>query len=131
MKMVQHLRRFLASAFLVLVLVIATLGSGAPSSARTLTSERTGAQETAELGQKVKGTTQNIQGKATEVTGNITGDRETQIRGKATQAEGNIRVSQPNSNITAKSRKAEQDIRQRQARPQSGGFWTRTRYEDN
>ncbi len=127
MKILQQLRSFLAAAFLVLVLVVATLGSGAPSSANTINSQRTGAQQTAELGQKVKGTAQNIQGKATEVTGNITGDRETQVRGKATQAEGNIRVSQPNSDITSKSRKAAQDIRQRQARPGSGGFWTRTR----
>lgn len=130
MQILQQLRSFLAVAFLVLVLFVATVGSGAPSSANPVNSERTGAQQTAELGQKVKGTAQNIQGKATEITGNITGDRSTQIRGKATQAEGNIRVSQPNSDITAKSRKAEQDIRQRQARPQRGGFWNRTQTRD-
>ena len=117
MTIIQQIRRILAVAFLVLVLIVATLGSAEPSSANTVNSGRSGAQATAELGQKVKGSTQNIQGKAEEIRGNITGDREAQIRGKAKQAEGNIRVSQPNSDITRKTAKAERDIRQRQARP--------------
>jgi len=108
----QQVRKVLIAVVLGLVLTLANVMSAQPSWA---------ASQTNELGEEVTGFVQSLQGKTQEIKGNLTGDREDQIRGKVRQAEGNIRLSQPNSDVAAKTQKAEQDIRARQARPESAG----------
>jgi uncharacterized protein YjbJ (UPF0337 family) len=109
----QQVRRVLIAVVLGLVLTLANVMSAQPSWAAS--------SQTNELGEEVTGFVQSLQGKTQEMKGNLTGDREDQIRGKVRQAEGNIRLSQPNSDVAAKTQKAEQDIRARQARPESAG----------
>lgn len=43
------------------------------------------------LEEKAKATAKNVEGKAQEALGNVTGDPEDQIKGKAKQAEGEAR----------------------------------------
>ena len=40
---------------------------------------------------KIKATAKNIEGKAQEALGNVTGDKEEQAKGKAKQAEASVR----------------------------------------
>ncbi|MBD1862008.1 MULTISPECIES: CsbD family protein [Trichocoleus] len=114
MNLLQQIRRVLTAVVLGLVLTLANVAFAQPS----LAASNQGGNE---VGQEVTGFVQSLQGKTQEIKGNLTGDREDQIRGKVRQAEGNIRLSQPNSDVGAKTQKAEQDIRARQARPESAG----------
>ena len=113
MSLFQQVRKVFIAVVLGLVITLANVMSAQPSWAA--------ASQTNELGEEVTGFVQSLQGKTQEIKGNLTGDREDQIRGKVRQAEGNIRLSQPNSDVAAKTQKAEQDIRARQARPESAG----------
>jgi uncharacterized protein YjbJ (UPF0337 family) len=112
--LLQKVRRVLTAVVLGLVLALANVALAQPSFAAS-------SQGSNQVGQEVSGYVESLQGKAQEIKGNLTGDREDQIRGKVRQAEGNIRLSQPNSDVAAKTQKAEQDIRVRQARPESAG----------
>jgi len=112
--LLQHVRKVLIAVVLGLVLTLANGIGTQPSWAAA-------SPRNNELGEEVTGFVQSLQGKTQEIKGNLTGDREDQIRGKVRQAEGNIRLSQPNSDVAAKTQKAEQDIRARQARPESAG----------
>jgi uncharacterized protein YjbJ (UPF0337 family) len=112
--LLQQVRRVLTAVVLGLVLTLANVALAQPSFAAS-------SQGSNQVGQEVSGYVESLQGKAQEIKGNLTGDREDQIRGKVRQAEGNIRLSQPNSDVAAKTQKAEQDIRVRQARPESAG----------
>ncbi|MEP0868388.1 hypothetical protein NDA01_01070 [Trichocoleus desertorum AS-A10] len=112
--LLQQIRRVLTAVVLGLVLTLANVALAQPSLAAS-------SQGGNDVGQEVTGFVQSLQGKTQEIKGNLTGDREDQIRGKVRQAEGNIRLSQPNSDVGAKTQKAEQDIRARQARPESAG----------
>lgn len=114
MNLLQKFRHALTAVALGLVLAFATIAFAQPSLAAS-------SQGGNQVGQEVSGYVESLQGKAQEIKGNLTGDREDQIRGKVRQAEGNIRLSQPNSAVRAKTQKAEQDIRARQARPESAG----------
>ena len=114
MNLLQKFRHALTAVALGLVLAFATVAFAQPSLAAS-------GQGGNKLGQEVSGYVESLQGKTQEIKGNLTGDREDQIRGKVRQAEGNIRLSQPNSDVRAKTQKAEQDIRARQARPESAG----------
>ncbi|MBE9009216.1 CsbD family protein [Pseudanabaenaceae cyanobacterium LEGE 13415] len=71
------------------------------------------------LGNKVKGTVEQVQGKTQEAVGNLSGDRETQIRGKVKQAEGQIRSVPGGANseaeVIGKSQQAESNIRRYQS----------------
>lgn len=122
MNLIQKTRKFLATLALVLVLAVAALGSfmTQPSFATSLNSDRAVSTQTDrttnQFGQQVKGSVEKAQGKTQELYGNVTGDREAQVKGKTKQAEGGIRTTQPNSNVGAKTIKAERDIRARQAR---------------
>jgi uncharacterized protein YjbJ (UPF0337 family) len=110
----QQVRKVLIAVVLGLVLSLANVVSVQPSWAAS-------SQSNNELGEEVAGFVESLQGKTQEIKGNLTGDREDQIRGKVRQAEGNIRLTQPNSDVAAKTQKAEQDIRASQARPESAG----------
>jgi uncharacterized protein YjbJ (UPF0337 family) len=112
--LIQQVRKVFIAVVLGLVLTLGHGVSAQPSWASV-------SQNNSELGEEVTGFVQSLQGKTQEIKGNLTGDREDQIRGKVRQAEGNIRLSQPNSDVAAKTQKAERDIRARQARPESAG----------
>jgi uncharacterized protein YjbJ (UPF0337 family) len=112
--LLQQIRRVLSAVVLGLVLTLTNVALAQPSFAAS-------SQNSNELGQEVTGFVQSLQGKTQEIKGNLTGDREDQIRGKVRQAEGNIRLSQPHSDVAAKTQKAEKDIRARQARPEAAG----------
>lgn len=109
-----QIRRIFTAVVLGLMLTLANVALVQPSFAASH-------QGSNPVGQEVSGYVESLQGKAQEIKGNLTGDREDQIRGKVRQAEGNIRLTQPNSDVAAKTQKAEQDIRARQARPESAG----------
>jgi uncharacterized protein YjbJ (UPF0337 family) len=48
------------------------------------------------LEERVKATAKNIEGKAQEVIGNVTGDQQAQVEGKAKQAEAEMRHAKEN-----------------------------------
>ncbi|RUT04975.1 hypothetical protein DSM106972_037960 [Dulcicalothrix desertica PCC 7102] len=110
MKLVQRLSKILLIAFLAVIIAVGNVGAAFAS-----TLEAGGvyvADNSVDLGNKVKGTVQKAQGKVQETYGNLTGDRDTQVEGKAKQAEGEIRITQPisESEIEGKARQAENNI---------------------
>jgi uncharacterized protein YjbJ (UPF0337 family) len=96
MKPLQQFRRFSLSLGLAVVLTITTaFGFGAASWAAPLSFSPMGASQgqlVALFGwEKAKAKTKQIEGKAQETLGNVTGDPKDQVMGKAKQAEGQMR----------------------------------------
>jgi uncharacterized protein YjbJ (UPF0337 family) len=96
MKPLQQFRRFSLSLGLAVVLTMVTaFGFGSASWAAPLSFSPMGASQgqlVALFGwEKAKAKTKQIEGKAQETLGNVTGDPKDQVMGKAKQAEGQMR----------------------------------------
>lgn len=96
MKPLQQFRRFSLSLSLAVLLTIVTaFGFGATSWAAPLSFSPMSASQgqlVALFGwEKAKAKTKQIEGKAQEAIGNVTGDPKDQVMGKAKQAEGQMR----------------------------------------
>ncbi len=113
MKFIQKLSKVLLVSALAIILFV-----GNVSTAFANTYSETQAENSAPLGNAVKGNIKKAQGKVQEIYGNATGDRSTQVEGKVNQAEGEIRLTHggSESDIEGRTRQAENNIERYQAR---------------
>lgn len=118
MKLVQRVSKILLVSFFAVILAVGNVGAAFAGTSQMEAGGIYIADNSVDLGNKVKGNIQKAQGKVQETYGNLTGDRDTQVEGKATQAEGQIRVTQPISEteIEGKAKQAENNIYRYQSR---------------
>ncbi len=113
MKFIQKLSQILLVSALAMILFV-----GSVSAAYANTHSETQVENSAPLGNAVKGNIKKAQGKVQEIYGNATGERTAQVEGKVNQAEGEIRLTHggSESDIEGRTRQAENNIERYQAR---------------